>query len=157
LPASGDDPKRPVVASRFITLSTMVVFGAVALVHVYWALGGRRGSAAAVPSVSGRAVITPGHGVTLVVATLLFMAAAVLGLRAGIVNWPGLPSWIPAAGTWTAFAVMLLRFVGDFRYVGLFKRVVGTPFATLDTKVYSPLCFALALGCACTALAAHAE
>ena len=38
-------------------------------------------------------------------------------------------------------AALLLRVVGDFRYVGLCKRVRGTRFAARDTRVYTPLCY----------------
>ena len=44
---------------------------------------------------------------------------------------------------WAAIAagvVFLLRAVGEFRYVGFFKRRHGTRFATLDTWLFSPLC-----------------
>jgi catechol 2,3-dioxygenase-like lactoylglutathione lyase family enzyme len=41
--------------------------------------------------------------------------------------------------------VFLLRAVGDFRLVGFFKRVRGTPFARWDTRLFSPLCVALGL------------
>jgi Protein of unknown function (DUF3995) len=50
-------------------------------------------------------------------------------------------------------AVMVARFLGDFRYVGVFKRVRGTRFADLDTRLYAPLCLALAVGCASVAVA----
>jgi hypothetical protein len=46
---------------------------------------------------------------------------------------------------------LLLRAVGEFRYVGLFKRVRGTKFAVLDTFVYSPLCLLLGAGVALVA------
>jgi hypothetical protein len=42
--------------------------------------------------------------------------------------------------------VLAARGVGDFRLVGLFKRVRGTRFARLDSRIYTPLCFALAAG-----------
>jgi hypothetical protein len=48
-------------------------------------------------------------------------------------------------------AGLLARTVGDFKYVGLFKRVRGTPFARLDTLLYSPLCLLLSLGVASVA------
>jgi hypothetical protein len=43
---------------------------------------------------------------------------------------------------------LLARAIGDFKYLGLFKRVRGSRFATLDTFVYSPLCLLLAAGIA---------
>jgi hypothetical protein len=43
---------------------------------------------------------------------------------------------------------LLARAMGDFNYVGFFKRVRGTRFARMDTLLYSPLCLALAVGVA---------
>jgi hypothetical protein len=39
----------------------------------------------------------------------------------------------------------LLRAVGEFRLVGLFKRIRGTAFARWDTWLFSPLCLLIAL------------
>jgi Protein of unknown function (DUF3995) len=43
---------------------------------------------------------------------------------------------------------LLLRAVGDFRYVGFFKSVRDSRFATMDTWCYSPVCLALSMGVA---------
>ncbi len=42
-------------------------------------------------------------------------------------------------------AIFVLRAVGDFHYVGFFKRVRGSVFARRDTWVFSPLCVVLAV------------
>ncbi|WP_336077986.1 DUF3995 domain-containing protein [Paenibacillus sp. 203] len=39
--------------------------------------------------------------------------------------------------------VFILRSIGDFKWVGFFKRKKGTVFAKWDTVLYSPLCFLL--------------
>lgn len=49
---------------------------------------------------------------------------------------------------------LLLRAVGDFRSMGLFKPAADTAFARLDTLVYSPLSLVLGLVCALVGLAA---
>jgi hypothetical protein len=54
---------------------------------------------------------------------------------------------MPRVGTFGVGAVLAARAVGDFRLVGLFKRVRGTRFARYDSLVYTPLCLALAAGC----------
>jgi hypothetical protein len=46
---------------------------------------------------------------------------------------------------WLIAAVFALRAIGDFRYVGFFKRIRDSKFARLDTLAYSPLCAALAV------------
>jgi hypothetical protein len=43
---------------------------------------------------------------------------------------------------------LLARAIGEFRYVGFFKRVRGSRFARLDTLLYSPLRLLLAVGVA---------
>lgn len=127
-------------------ISTAAVLAALGLIHVYWAAGGALGGAVSVPERNGEALFHPGRAATLVVAFLLFSASAVLLARAGF--WG---TWLPkqplAWGAWTLTAVFLLRAIGDFRWVGFFKRVRGTAFARWDSRLFSPLCLLLALGC----------
>ena len=123
------------VAGVLLTLS---------LVHLYWAAGGTSGVAAAVPTrAGGAAVFTPRRAATGAVAVGLGLAAALVLGRAGVVprvGPPGVYRW----GTWALGAGFALRAVGEFRYVGLFKRERHTRFARFDTRVYTPLCAALA-------------
>ncbi len=42
--------------------------------------------------------------------------------------------------------LIVLRTVGDLRYVGVFKRVRRTRFAVRDTRIYTPVCGVLAAG-----------
>ncbi|HDR8984680.1 TPA: DUF3995 domain-containing protein [Burkholderia vietnamiensis] len=120
---------------------------AIALVHVYWALGGQRGKRAAIPEQDGVPLLRPTRRGTLAVAAALLCGAGAVASRAG---WLG-PKVLPGA---TAFAIVAfalifaVRAVGDFRYVGFFKRVRGSRFARMDTLCYSPLCVALALALA---------
>jgi hypothetical protein len=50
------------------------------------------------------------------------------------------------AGIWLLATAFVLRTIGDFRYVGLFKRERLTLFAELDGRIYTSLCGALAAG-----------
>ena len=54
--------------------------------------------------------------------------------------------WLGVVGPIGVGVVLLARAVGDFRYVGFFKRVRGSRFATLDSRYFSPLCLILGLG-----------
>ncbi|MEL6844116.1 MAG: DUF3995 domain-containing protein, partial [Bacteroidota bacterium] len=36
--------------------------------------------------------------------------------------------------------IFALRAIGEFKYVGLFKRIKGTAFAKNDSRIYTPLC-----------------
>jgi hypothetical protein len=132
------------------------VFAALSVLHVYWALGGTAGLAAAIPARpssgddganNGKPVpaFHPTIPMTLLVAAALATVSALVSLRAGVFA-PATTHW---SLQWSLAAVALilaLRAVGDRNLVGLFKQVKGTRFAMLDSWLYSPLCALLALG-----------
>ena len=77
----------------------------------------------------------------LAVASALVLARARLAL--GVV-----PPAVSRSGTWGVAVVLTARAVGEFNYLGFFKRRRGTRFARLDTRLYSPLALALGIGAA---------
>ena len=117
-----------------------VAFVVLAVLHIYWALGGEIDIRKVIPVVEGKPVFTPGVLGTFVVAMVLTCFAVValaLGFRDVVsvdyqqyLKFPGF-----AVG-----AVLVLRAIGEFRYVGFFKRVRGSDFATYDSWFYSPFC-----------------
>ena len=122
-----------------VALALATVFAAISALHVYWA-------APEVPTnPEGSPLFRPGRASTLAVAAALAAASMVVLGRAGIIAPRGL-EWVYRAGAWTLGAVLALRAIGDFRYVGLFKRERGTRFARLDTRWFTPLCALLAAG-----------
>ncbi|HEY4395141.1 MAG TPA: DUF3995 domain-containing protein [Polyangia bacterium] len=128
------------------------VLAALAAVHLYWALGGRRGANGAIPERDGQPLFRPGPGATLVVAGLLAVASALVLARAG---WGPdvVPPVVSRWGTWGVAVVLTARAVGDFNYLGFFKRRRGTRFARLDARFYSPLALGLGIGTALVAWA----
>ena len=129
---------------RGVAMLAAAVLFSLAALHVYWAGGGRWGSDVAVPKRGAQPLFVPGPAATLIVAALLLAAALVLLGRVGLWgSW--MPLWIFVAGSWTLAVVFAARVVGDLRWVGLFKRVRGTPFAWWDTWLYVPLAGLLAL------------
>jgi uncharacterized protein DUF3995 len=99
------------------------------VIHLYWAAGGTLGKSATLPTAGGKAVLHPTPLITVLVALGLFAMAALVFARIGQL---------------LIAAVFLLRAVGEFHYVGFFKRVRDSRFAKLDTLLYSPLCVVLA-------------
>ena len=148
-----------------IAMTVAIVFLALGLVHVYWALGGSIGFVAALPTLpSQQAANTPQHPAgptrlafkpsaasTLAVAAGLVTIALMVALRAGLLGTP-VTHWALAWGIGMLATIMFARAVGDFRLVGFFKKVTSTPFAQMDTWAYSPLCVALGFGLAAVAL-----
>jgi hypothetical protein len=108
------------------------------------------GRGGAVPSVDGKALFKPSRAATVAVGLVLLAFAALVAATAGILH-TGLHPALLAGLSYALAAGLLARGVGEFRYLGLFKRVRGSRFATLDTFVYSPLCLLLAAGVAALA------
>ena len=117
-----------------------VIFSALALLHMYWALGGRWGIGAALPTRDGMPVFTPGPVVTILVAGVLAgFAAVALLFRLDQTPFSLLTPYAGLLGV-AAGGTLVLRAVGEFKYVGFFKRVRGTKFATYDSWLFSPFC-----------------
>jgi hypothetical protein len=122
-----------------VGVSAAIVLAGLAGLHVYWAFGGRAARAAVVPTVEGRAVLSPSKTATLVVAAIIGVSAVlVIGAVDG---WD--PRLLFRVGCAGVAVVLLARAIGDRRYVGLLKRVRDTEFARRDTWIYSPLCLVL--------------
>lgn len=127
------------------------VFVALACWHFYMALRLPVGESGAVPSEAGKPVFVPSRMSTVAVGVVLLLFALLVAATAGFVSVAVSPKVL--SGLSFALALGLAaRAVGEFRYVGFFKRVRGTRFATLDTLVYSPLCLLLAAGVASVAV-----
>ena len=125
-------------------LSILVVFimGLVALLHFYWAFGGSYGLSSAGPNLEGKSEFRPGRMVTFLVACIITgLAALAIQLK-----WPWRPieDIVSYAGYFVS-VVFVLRAIGDFRYIGFFKKVYNSSFSKLDTKYFSPLVLFLGL------------
>lgn len=140
--------------ASLVAPAVATVFVLIGLLHLYWAAGGRLNLFAAIPEVdvpasdgtiSRQQAFTPSPLVTTVVAGAILAIAAAVAAHQGWLSSPVPHAWLSAVLIAIA-CVMFARAVGDFRLVGFFKRVRGSRFASLDTRVYSPLCVALGAG-----------
>lgn len=129
------------------------VMAAIGLLHLYWAVRGVsvKGSIALPEKSDGEPLFVPGRAMTALVASALLSAALVVYAATGELALPVSGSLIEAAA-WILAAVFTLRLIGDFKYVGLFKRPSRSSFARWDSLLYSPLCFFLAAASAVVAL-----
>ena len=129
---------------RILAAGLIAIFVGLSALHVFWAAGGRAGSAAAIPRHGDEALFTPSPLGTLAVAVALAAAAATVAAAAG---WFGAGGPTRAGRVLTAVlaAVFLLRAIGEFRYVGFFKSIGEEPFRSWDTWLFSPLCLAIAV------------
>ena len=132
---------------RFLAAAIGIILLLLAIVHVYWAVAGMRGGAALPTRSDGTPAMRPGAAASLAVALALTIAGGLVLSRGGL-----LPSLLPdrwvRLGTWGVALAFAARTCGEFHYVGLFRRVRGTPFAKWDAMLFTPLCAALATGTA---------
>lgn len=130
------------------TVLLLVISG----LHIYWAFGGKWGAAVAIPELPGKAkAFSPGPFATLFVAAGL---AVMAGLHLQKIGWlpVALPNWLAQYGLWVVGSIFFLRVIGDFRYVGFFKRITDTSFAKMDTELYIPLCLTISISAFWTAV-----
>lgn len=131
-----------------IAVIVCTAFVVIGLWHVYGAFAKKTsGDSAAVPSVDGKPLFVPSTQATLAVACALFVFALLVAATAGMVSL-GLPNKLLMLSSYALALGLFARAVGDFKYVGFFKKVRDSRFAFMDTFVYSPLCLLLAIGAA---------
>ena len=127
------------------------LIGMVLLLHLYWALGGKRLLPVVVPihRATRRPTFDVGRFSAGLVALALTHAAWTLGAAAELWQTP----WSAHTNRYLVYlwtGIFVLRVVGDFRFIGLFKGVRGTPFARADDWLFTPVCGAVAIGFALT-------
>ena len=127
------------------TFLNSLIFLSLALLHIYWAAGGKWGREAAVPeSKNGKKIFQPGILSTLLVAAGLLFFAIITAANAGTFE-DMVDIKFARSGTWAIGIIFLLRSVGDFKFFGFAKRIKHTKFAWYDTRVFSPLALAIAI------------
>ena len=127
-----------------LTLGMVVSFVLllIALLHFYWAFGGKHLLTAVIPVSQHKPIFQPPAALTGLIATGLVVGAFFILIKS---TW--LEIFMPAnlvdLGLTGMMLIFMARTIGDFHYVGLFKRIRDTSFAYWDTRIYSPLTLVL--------------
>lgn len=128
-----------------ITIFLFLIFLFLSSVHFYWGFGGKWGNGAVIPTKDGtEKVIMPGPVPTFAVGSGLFCIGCIILIKGGLLEL-SLPYWISKSSLWVVSFIFILRAVGEFNYVGFFKKVKDTKFAENDTRYYSPLCLLIGI------------
>jgi hypothetical protein len=128
------------ICAGLLVLGLLCISG----IHFYWTAGGRKGIDAAVPTERGQQIFQPTAGATFFIAFFSLLFAAVIPGSIGLYA-DAEPAFLYSWAPWILVVVFSLRALGDFRYVGLFKRVVDTRFAKMDSAFYTPFSLLMAL------------
>lgn len=117
------------------------------ILHFHWALGGSYGFDKSLPTnEKGERVLNPKRLDSAVVGIGLLKFAFVFMIKSNLIQIL-LPSIIMDYALWLIVIIFLLRAIGDFKYVGFFKKIRNTEFSKMDSKFYAPVCLLLsALG-----------
>jgi hypothetical protein len=139
---------KTIILMKILVASILsLIFFSLAVIHIYWGFGGKSGSAAAIPTKeNNKPVISPGPVDCFVVGIALLSIGIFVLIKAGIILF-GVPAWLLNCGLWVIAAVFFLRAIGEFKYIGFFKKIKTTRFAQMDSKFYSPLCLVVGILC----------
>lgn len=129
----------------FIILSLIAIafFFICGMLHLYWLFGGKAFIKNALPTKEdGSLVLSPSKISVLIVACSFLFCALLLISYTKMIN-----IYIPYSAIHyfviSLSIIMFIRAIGDFNYVGIFKKVKKTDFAFFDTILYIPLCLAI--------------
>lgn len=122
---------------------TVIILFIITVFHLYWALGGKASLSKALPSKDGKFLFKPTRLLTffvcLVLSAFLYVAYVLvfndMALLENKIIYQTLGMFLAV--------LFLLRAIGDFNMVGIFKKIKNTQFAFYDTYLFIPLCLFL--------------
>ncbi len=128
-----------------IALTLFLIFLVLGGFHFYWLFGGSWGLKKVIPTKNNDsyALSTPKLA-TLMVGLVLVSFGLIYLIKSGLVKIP-LPNWVTSYMYWIVPSIFILRAIGDFNYVGFFKRIKQTEFSKADSKIFSPLCLVIGI------------
>jgi len=122
-----------------------IIFIILSGIHFNWAFGGKWGFEKALPTnENGEKVLNPKRIDSAIVGLGLFIFAIYYLLKVGLISLE-IPNWIMYYAGWLIAAIFIARAIGEFKYIGFFKKIKNTNFGKLDSKYYSPLCLIIGL------------
>jgi hypothetical protein len=131
--------------TTIIAMILFLIFLFISAIHFYWAFGGTWGSDSVLPTKENNIkVLNPSVLSTIIVAFGLLGFGLFILIKSSILEF-NLPNWLNQYGLWIIASIFILRAIGDFNYVGFFKKIKQTKFGKNDTKYFSPLCLLIGI------------
>lgn len=131
--------------AKIIAVLLFSIFLFLSLIHFYWAFGGKWGTQGVYPAPDAQTPPrNPGIIPTLIVAIALFGFGSLYLVKVEIVLFE-LPFWLQKYGLWILAVIFAVRSIGDFKYLGFFKKIKNTRFGQNDTKYFAPLCLIISI------------
>ena len=123
-----------------IIMLVCLLLASISLIHVYWAFGGKWAVDSVIPMQDNKPLFKPGFFGSMIVAVLLVIAIGVILSFIELLKIPFLSQTLSYYGTIALGVVFLFRAIGDFKFLGFFKKIKDSNFAKWDTRIHSPLC-----------------
>jgi magnesium-transporting ATPase (P-type) len=131
--------------TTIIAMILFLIFLFISLIHFYWAFGGTWGSDSVLPTKENKEkVLNPSALPTVIVALGVLGFGLIVLIKSRLLAL-SLTSWLNKYSLWIIAGIFILRAIGDFNYVGFFKKIKETKFGKSDTKYFSPLCLLIGI------------
>lgn len=131
--------------TAMFSIVLFTIFTLLGCIHFYWAFGGKWGVEKVIPTKSNNKItFTPPKIATFIVGLVLVFFGIIYFTKLGIVNIK-IPNLVIKYGCWIIPSIFILRAIGDFNYVGFFKKIKNTEFSKADSKWFIPLCLIIGI------------
>ncbi len=115
-------------------------FFGISIIHFYWAAGGKWGFDSVLPTnENDTRVLNPKTIDSVIVGFGILLFAIFYMIRISVITI-NLPDWLLLYSGWVIPTLFLIRVIGDFKFIGLFKKIKDSTFAKNDSKYFIPLC-----------------
>jgi hypothetical protein len=117
----------------------------IGMIHLSWAFGGKKGFTNALPrKASGELLFLPRKVDCMIVSLGLIAFSFLLLAQGEMISLP-VTDTVVKGGSIFCGIIFIVRAVGDFKYLGIFKSIRNNKFAKYDSILYSPLCLYIGL------------
>jgi len=137
----------PLIRKMIFTLIILeiTIFSILSGIHWNWVFGGSWGFDNSIPTnFEGNKIFNPKKIESSIVAIGLLVFATYYFLISNLISIE-LPNWISIYIGWVISSIFILRSIGDFKYIGFFKKLKTSKFGKMDSKLFSPLCLTIGL------------
>jgi len=121
---------------RFLSILLVIVYAVIALIHFYWLFGEKWVDKVLPTDKNGKRVLNPRKFETIIVTLGLLLFAFYYLLKIELFEVE-VPKLITKYSGWIISSIFIIRAIGDFKYVGFFKKIKNTKFAEFDTKYFT--------------------
>ena len=131
--------------TTILSIILFLIFSVLSGFHFYWFFGGKWGLSKAIPTKGTESVLPSLPRIATLIVALGLLAFGLSYLLKSELITLQLPQALMAFSYWFIPIIFLLRAMGEFNYVGLFRKIKNTEFAKADRQLFTPLCLVIGI------------